>query len=224
MRIRGEIAIRRSDLALLAATIRELRPDLLCIVGFPWIVPDTILEIPRVGAVNVHPALLPRHRGPLPLFWTYHSDDRQTGVTIHRAIAKPDAGDIFAQRRFELERGLPVERLARRLEEEGARLLCRVADDIAGGSLIANPQNEGMATFAPRPAKGQKMIDFATWPAERVWHFLHGLVPFYVEPIGVKYRAVGGYRTEILGEPGTTARARNGWMLHCLDGSVELLR
>ena len=112
----------RSD-PTLRVLLEEARPDLLCVASFPWLLAPALLAIPRLGAVNVHTALLPRHRGPLPLFWIYHADDRETGVTVHWMIEQADAGAIIRQSAFPLPRGLPVDELNRQNARAAGPLL-----------------------------------------------------------------------------------------------------
>src|SRR5215813_12698026 len=81
----------------LCERLRDLRPDLICIAIFPRILPRDLTGIAPLGAINAHPSLLPRHRGPLPLLWTYHADDRDAGVTVHHMNQVFDAGDIIVQ-------------------------------------------------------------------------------------------------------------------------------
>ncbi|TFH67016.1 MAG: hypothetical protein E4G90_00525 [Gemmatimonadales bacterium] len=213
----------------IVARLQALRPDLLCIAGYPWILSAGTLTIAPLGAINVHAALLPRHRGPLPLFWIYYHNDRQTGVTVHRAIVEADAGDILGQVSFPLPRGLPVEELNRINGEYAARALGPVLRDLDAGRAVARPQDETLATLAPRIRPGTPMIEFASWDVERVWHFMAGLYPRFVEPlsledgVSVRYRGIHGYeRTPHRLAPGTVRRVAGGADLYCLGGRVRL--
>src|SRR5438128_3604782 len=86
----------------------DASPDLICIATFPAVLRRELLQLATGGGINVHSSLLPRHRGPDPLFWTYLNDDRQTGVTIHWLDERVDAGPILLQREISLARGRPV--------------------------------------------------------------------------------------------------------------------
>ncbi len=88
---------RRSSLAPL---LEAVRPDLVLCMGFPWRVPPEALAVPRLGWLNGHPSLLPRHRGPIPVAWAIRDGDAEIGVTFHRMDAELDTGPILAQRRF----------------------------------------------------------------------------------------------------------------------------
>ena len=212
-----------------AAALADARADVICLAGYPWLLSSAVFAQPRLGAINLHGSLLPRHRGILPLFWIYYHDDRDTGVTVHRVTDRADAGAILGQDAFSLPRGLPVDRLNTLNAERGGPLLATTLDALESGSAIERPQDERLATPAPRITRGASMVDFAHWGAERVWHFLAGLNPRFQEPLvdtsgrSVGYREVRGFT---LGSqdrpPGRVERAAGRLTLHCRDGSVEL--
>lgn len=213
------------------ARVRAARPDVICIAGYPWLLRGEVIASPPALTLNVHAALLPRHRGPLPLFWIYHQNDRETGVTVHAVTDRADAGDIFGQERCPLPRGFPVEELNRLNAERGARLLLRVLADVAGGRASPQPQDDARASLAPRVRPGARMIDFDRWEVERVWHFCAGLFPRFIEPLStvdgtpVSYGGVLGYELcDTPHPPGSVTRAPHGYDLHCLGGRVRLRR
>lgn len=88
---------RRSTIAPLLASVE---PDLVVCMGFPWKIPPDALAVPRLGWLNGHPSLLPRHRGPLPVAWAIREGDEEIGITFHRMDADLDTGPILAQRRY----------------------------------------------------------------------------------------------------------------------------
>jgi methionyl-tRNA formyltransferase len=212
----------------LATSLQQLRPDLLCVSTFRWLVAPAIYSIPRFGALNLHSSLLPRHRGPVPLFWIYYHDDRETGVSVHRLAERADAGDVLMQEAFPLPRGFSVERLNEENARRGAGLLVRAVDAIASGTAAFAPQDESRATAAPPVRRATAMVCFEEWDVERVWHFLAGLYPRFREPLSaggraVAYRGVEGYeRTSETQRPGTVVPAVGGWHLHCRGGVVRL--
>jgi len=218
----------RSDPAL-ASLLRASRPDLLCVASFPWLLAPETYSLARLGAINVHAALLPRHRGPLPLFWIYHADDRETGVTVHWMSEQADAGDIMFQSSFPLPRALPVEDLNRRNAAVAGPLLGRALEAIAAGDPPRVAQDESRATAAPFVRAGTPMVAFDSWGAERTWHFLAGLYPRFIEPLrddrgdALVYRGVHGFSIEShCRVPGTVERAGKGARLFCRDGFVQL--
>jgi methionyl-tRNA formyltransferase len=210
--------------------VRRARPDLICVASFPKLIPPDVIGAAPLGAINLHPSLLPRHRGPLPLFWTYHADDRSTGVTVHQLTERFDAGDIILQHAFPLSRGYPVARLDEDVAVHGAMLFEAAVAAIAAGTARPIAQDEGMATMAPRVRRGSPMVNFDEWDVERVWHFLTGLGPGFREPLKdhlgkpVSYNRTLGFERGAARTAGSVDTVDSGWRLHCRDGIVLLGR
>lgn len=228
---RGIPVINASDdlSGALCERLRALRPDLICIAIFPRILPRDLTGIAPLGAINAHPSLLPRHRGPLPLFWTYRCDDRITGVTVHHANERFDAGDVILQDRFDLPRAYPVAELDREVADRAAPLLHAAVEQLGLGCAPRISQDESAATYAPVPRPGTPMVPFDQWDVERVWHFLAALCPRYREPLvdedgrDVLYNRVIGYsRVASRVAPGGVERCEGGWTLHCRNGLLRL--
>jgi methionyl-tRNA formyltransferase len=86
--------------AAIAPLLASVEPDLVVCMGFPWKIPPDALAVPRLGWINGHPSLLPRHRGPVPIAWTIRAGEEEMGVTFHRMDAELDTGPILAQTRM----------------------------------------------------------------------------------------------------------------------------
>jgi methionyl-tRNA formyltransferase len=192
------------------------RPDLICIGTFPSILSPAILRLPLKGAINVHWSLLPRHRGPDPLFWTYVNDDRVAGVTLHWVDEGVDTGPIVLQREIALERGRRIASLYGELAAIGGQLFIEAIALIAAGNPPRAPQDERLATRERSRHAESWRIDFETWPAERVWHVLRGLGTGLVPGLSGTARSYKVERHERT--PGTFDGAR----LFCRDGYVEI--
>jgi methionyl-tRNA formyltransferase len=130
--------------------LKTAQPDLICIASFPWLIPPAVFEYPRWGAINLHPSLLPLHRGPTPMFWVYYEDERRSGVTVHRVSRKADSGAILGQEIIELPPGATIQHLYDETTGRGPSLLARVVDEIERGVSTAAPQHEAQATKEPR--------------------------------------------------------------------------
>ena len=216
--------------ATLASRMAAARLDLACLATFPWPLPVPVIRAPRLGSVNVHASVLPRHRGPNPWFWTYHADDREAGVTVHVCEARVDRGAILAQARWPLARGHSVKLLHGEVAVRGAALLPELIANAETILANARPQEHDGATAAPRVRPDTPMID-PSWPTERTWHFLSGLVGQYQEPLRtagrpLRYSRVPGYElAEPRSAPGSVERERGraSWKLWCGDGFVRLL-
>jgi methionyl-tRNA formyltransferase len=221
----------RLGVPLIAATdVERLRPDVIVVASFPHIIPAAMLTAARIGALNVHMSLLPRHRGPDPLFWTYWDDDHVAGVTIHWMNERLDAGDIVAQDALSLERGLASRELYMRLASCGVQLLAGVLAQVASGNAPRQPQDERYATYESAADIAHARIPFAQWPAERVWHVLRGLGD---QRSGLLAGAAGrplphgrAARYRITGDvqPGQIAVGDAGYEVHCRDGVVTVDR
>ena len=217
------------DLSALCERLRALQPHLMCVAIFPRMLPRDLIGVAPLGAINAHPSLLPRHRGPLPLFWTYHADDRFAGVTVHHANERFDAGEVILQERFALPRAYPVADLDRDVAECAAPLLRAAVEQLGLGGAPRQAQNESAATYAPLFQPGTPMVPFDQWDVERVWHFLAGLCPRYREPLvdasgrEAFYDKVTGYRLDrSRGTPGSVESCEGGWNLQCRNGVVRL--
>src|SRR5262245_53812688 len=121
---------RRSTIAPLLASVQ---PDLVVCMGFPWNIPADALAVPRLGWLNGHPSLLPRHRGPLPIAWAIREGDDEIGITFHRMDVDLDTGPILSQQPFQL-RGLEEpDAFYRRFGEVVAGALAEALERLAAG-------------------------------------------------------------------------------------------
>lgn len=141
-RIRDPEALKR---------LRSLSPDLLVVVAYGQIIPRSVLEIPRLGAVNVHASLLPRHRGAAPVAGAILAGDHETGVTIMRMDEQLDHGPILAVRATPIEDREDAAQLTSRLAEMGAKLLVEALANFDQLPVVG--QDHSRATTAPRLKK-----------------------------------------------------------------------
>ena len=204
-------------------------PDLICVATFPSILRRELLEVAPRGGINIHWSLLPKHRGPDPLFWTYLNDDRQTGVTVHWLDEHVDAGPILLQREIPLARGRPMLDVYRELTTIAGELLSSAVSLIRAGTAPHIEQDERIATHEPARNAGTWSLDVANWPAERVWHVLRGLTVGSAEllrdergkplPHGI---ARGYIERKHDRAPGTIERSRDGIRVFCRNGFVDV--
>jgi methionyl-tRNA formyltransferase len=130
---------RRSTIAPLLASVQ---PDLVVCMGFPWKVPPEALAVPRLGWLNGHPSLLPRHRGPLPVAWAIRSGDDEVGITFHRMDADLDTGPILSRRAFPLGGLEPPESFYTRFGVVIGEALAEALERLAAGDE-GTAQEEG---------------------------------------------------------------------------------
>lgn len=212
----------------LAARLASLRPELTCVATFPSLLPPSILTLASAGAIGLHPSLLPRRRGPDPLFWTYFDGDAETGVTVLRLDQGEDTGPIVSQAVVPVPRGRAGRDLYEEIARHGAALLAQAVADAAAGRLNGRSQDEAQATRQPLPTPQTCAVELRDCGAEWLWHFLAGLGPHrpFVRVNGAPllHGAVRGYALEPLRPPGIVERSRRGWRLHCRDGYVDVGR
>jgi methionyl-tRNA formyltransferase len=211
-----------------AERLAEIAPDLIVVASFPRILGKAIRSTARLGAINAHLSLLPRHRGPDPLFWTYFHGDETTGVTIHRIDDGVDTGPILAQRERTIARGTPGAELYLTLAGMAASMLGEAVAAIESATATERQQRDEDASAEKRPGEERWTVDYAVWSAERLHHFLRGVehrpdaeIP---DARGVRHRIgrVAGWRKgPAPGTPGSIEHAGGRLTISCIDGVVE---
>lgn len=155
------------------------RPDVLCAACFPWRLPPDVLATARLGALNVHPSLLPANRGPQPLFWTFRLGHSRSGVTIHLMNEQLDSGDILAQESLDVPEGISYRELEEQCALLGSQLLTRTVADLYHGRAVRQPQDEHLSSVYPSPANRGERTDFTIdprqWDARHVYNFICGV-------------------------------------------------
>jgi methionyl-tRNA formyltransferase len=152
--------------------LRGLQPELLIVSCFRYILPGSWLAVPAHGAWNMHPSLLPRLRGPDPLYWTFH-ENAQPGVSVHRMSARVDAGPILAQALLQFPDGISYAEAERHCAEAGGGLCVDALRALAKGTLASVPQVEADAAFFPLPS-GADFIVTADWKVRHAFNFMRG--------------------------------------------------
>jgi methionyl-tRNA formyltransferase len=152
-----------------ARGIADPVPDLLVVVSFGLIIPQWFLDIPRVGAINVHPSLLPKYRGPSPVQWVIWNGERETGITVIRMNERMDAGDILYQESIPLDPEEDGATLSRRLSLRVPEILPSIVEEVGNrGFGHGVPQEEREATYTPLITKEMGRIDWHRGAAEIV--------------------------------------------------------
>lgn len=158
--------------------ITSLEPDLLVVVAFR-ILPAVILEIPKIGSVNLHASLLPKYRGAAPIHWAVIKGENETGCTIFILDEKVDTGKIISQKKIEIGPMETTGDVYEKLKVLGADLLLKSIHKIAENSVEPIPQNHEKATSAPKLFRDNTKIDFHK-SAQQVHNLIRGLNPFPV--------------------------------------------
>jgi methionyl-tRNA formyltransferase len=149
--------------------------DLFVLASYGRVLPTQLLELPRLGALNVHPSLLPKYRGATPIQTAIANGERETGVTIMLMDAGLDTGDLVLQRTIVIEPGETYGELHDRLAVAGATLLGQALDLAARSELTAQPQR-GAASLTRPLSKDDLRIDWS-WPPERIVNTVRAFSP-----------------------------------------------
>lgn len=136
------------------------RPDLLVVAAYGLLLPQWLLDWPKVAAVNIHASLLPRWRGASPIHYAILAGDPETGISIMRMAQELDAGPVYAQERLPIASTDTTGQLHDQLAALGAQLLLSSLPGIIDGTLEAVPQDETEVTYAPKISKSQAKLDW----------------------------------------------------------------
>lgn len=158
-------------------TLINMDIDLLITAAYGQILPNSLLEAPRLGAINVHASLLPKLRGGAPIHYALIEGHKEAGVTIMYMAEKLDAGDMLSQSAIPIEEEDNVGTLFEKLSIVGADLLVETLPAILDGSIVAVPQNEAEVTFARNISREQERIDWNK-SARAIFNHVRGMNPF----------------------------------------------
>ncbi len=206
--------------------MRALKPDLVVTAAFGQILSKKLLEVPRMGTVNVHASLLPRHRGAAPINWCLIQGEKVTGVTTMLTDAGLDTGDMLLKKEVEIGENETAGELTERLAQVGAELLAETIRRYAAGEIAPVKQNEAEMTYEPLLTKELGRIDW-TQDARTIANLVRG-----VNPWPGAYTAVDGGALKIWlakpagaetdQKPGTVIRAsaKEGLFVACGNGTA----
>ncbi len=160
-----------------AAALQDLQPDVMVVVGYGQIIPQSIIDIPRHGILNVHASLLPKYRGAAPIQWAIANGETETGITIMRIDAGLDTGDMLCKWSTPISESETAPELNRRLASAGASLLIKSLQKIEAGTAVYEPQNNAEASFAPILKKEDGRVDWLR-TAREINNRLRGFTPW----------------------------------------------
>jgi methionyl-tRNA formyltransferase len=207
--------------------VKSLGPELMVVVGYGQIIPQTIIDLPKYGILNVHASLLPRYRGAAPIQWAIANGETQTGVTIMQIDAGLDTGDMLLKASVPIAEDETAPELSTRLASLGAGLLIEALQQIATQSVRREKQNEAEATYAPVLKKEDGLIDWSR-PARQIYNRLRGFAPWpgaYTTFRGYQLLVLSARVAEISrASPGTLQSDRRTLLAACGENSaLELL-
>ena len=208
--------------------LKALQPDVIAVVAYGKILPQRVLDIPRLGCVNIHASVLPSLRGSGPVQWSILNGFDETGVTAMYMAAEMDAGDIIEIRKTPIELFENAQSLLDRLADIGGDLLCDTLVAMENGTAKRTPQEHDKATFAPMLNKTMCPIDW-TKNSRQIIDHVRGLDPWPVattEICGTRFKIYEVRPTDkktdkAAGTP--IALTKQGLEIACDEGEVLVI-
>lgn len=208
--------------------LKAFEPDLLVVAAYGRILPNAILEVPRIAPINVHASLLPRHRGAAPIEGAILAGDAETGVTIMRIVEQMDAGPMYFQRKIPIEPTDTQATLKEKLAQVGANAMLEAIALAARGALVETPQDEALATYTSQVEKKDAVIEWAL-SAEQIDRMTRAYDPWPVARTRLGIDSVLIWRVAVVdedagsGTPGTIVSVKPEPIVQCGSGRLRLI-
>ena len=216
LQVRHPVSLRSEDAAKAFAA---LGADVAVVVAYGLILPQSVLDAPRLGCLNIHASLLPRWRGAAPIHRAIMAGDAETGVCIMQMEAGLDTGPVLLREATAIGPEETTADLHDRLSVMGARLICAALDRLA--DLRAEPQPAEGVTYAAKIDKAEARVDF-TQPAAQVDRLIRGLSPFPGVWVDVQGERVKLLRSRLAVGQGAPGQVLQGFTIACGVGAVEV--
>ena len=179
--------------------IKRINPDVICVVAYGKILPKELLDIPKLGCINVHGSLLPKYRGAAPIQWAVLNGDKKTGITTMYMDVGMDTGDMILKEETEIGDNETTGELWNRLSVIGGNLLVKTLKLIEEGKAPREKQGENF-TLAPMLNKGMAKIDWQNQTAEGIKNLVRGLNPIMGAYSFLNEKKIKFWKVEILNE------------------------
>ena len=216
--------------------IKELNPDVICVVAYGKILPKEILEIPEYGCVNVHGSLLPKYRGAAPIQWAVLNGDKTTGITTMYMDEGMDTGDMILKKEVEIKENETTGELWNKLAYEGGKLLVETLKQIEQKTAPRIPQT-GEFTIAPMLDKKMAKINWEEKTANQIKNLVRGLNPIMGAYTMLENKKIKFWKVENISQnelktidtnakkPGTIllADSKIGLYIQTIDGAIKVL-
>jgi len=207
-------------------SLRAYRPEVVVMASFDQVLAAETLAVPTRGWLNIHPSLLPRHRGPEPIYWTIANGDREAGITVHLTVPRIDAGPILAQRRVGVFDDDTAGTLSKRLVAEGLIALDETLTRLEAGQAEAIPSDLEHGSYEPPVRHTELDWDQPLQQIDRLVRAGHPDQPPYFTYRGQRRYLYGirGIRPRSGERPGVLASGRAGEMTAAVRDAVVAVR
>ncbi len=217
-----------------AEHLKKYQPDLFIVADYGEILKSLILDMPNMGAINVHGSMLPKYRGAAPIQRSLINGDLKTSISIVKMVLALDAGDVLAHEEIDLPPSMTFGELAQKMSLLSCPLLIKVIDQIKAGTLLPVPQDPFQVTFAPKITSAETEIKWNR-PAADIHNLIRGISPqpgawCWVQ-IGADKKRLKIKRSEVVSDPVSDKGyfgenivfSDKEWIIACGSGALKLL-
>jgi methionyl-tRNA formyltransferase len=200
---------------------RNLNPDIAVVAAYGLILPQIILDTPRLGCLNIHGSLLPRWRGAAPIHRAIMSGDTQTGVAIMKMSAGLDEGDVFKMQSVPLDLSSTTGDIHHQLAHIGSDLLLEVIANIINNNIVATPQDNHAVIYADKITKQECELDFVNQTATQIIQKINGLNPFpsaFFIKNNQRYKI---HQAELIEKSGIAGDIDDNFIIYCQSYAIR---
>ncbi len=208
--------------------VKELNPDLILTIAYGQIVPQGLLDIPRLGCLNLHGSLLPKYRGAAPIQYALINNEKVSGMTLMEMIDKMDAGKMYAKEEVIIDEEDNSTSLFEKMGDAACQLVINALPKYINGELHGEEQDENLVSFCPTIKPEQERINLEL-EAKEINGWIRGLSDapgayLYLDDLKLKIYKAKVINDLIEGEVGEIVKAdKSGLVLQCKDGQLNLL-
>ena len=205
--------------------IRDYKPDVIVVIAFGQIIPESILEIPQYGCVNIHGSLLPKYRGAAPIQWAVLDGEKESGVTSMLMDKGIDTGDMLLKRSIKLAEDETSGSLFDKLMALGAETLIETLEGLEKGSITPEKQGDSPTDYAKMLTKEMGLIDFTRTAAE-LDCFVRGMNPWPSAYTTLDGKTLKIWRAKPVAEKGKTGSVlrvgKDSFIVGCGENALEI--
>lgn len=208
--------------------VNDLKPDVIVTLAYGQIVPQGLLDIPTLGAINLHGSLLPKYRGAAPIQYALINNDKVTGMTLMRMVKEMDAGEMYDKEEVEISPEDNSTSLFEKMGDAALKLILRALPKYLNGELKGIPQDESLVSFCPTIKPEEEKLDLSN-SIDKISGYIRALSELpgaylYLDNQKFKIYQAKIISDEVIGKVGEIVKAdKNGLYLQCKDGLLSLL-
>jgi len=207
--------------------IKEINPDIIITCAYGQIIPEELLNIPKLGCINIHASLLPKYRGGAPIHHALMNGDRETGITLMYMDKGMDSGDMIVKEEIKINEEDDIESLSQKLSLLGTKMIIEHLPNIIQGNCPREKQDESKVIFSPIIKREHELIDFYQ-TNEEVYNLCRALSPAplpYFVINGTEYKVAKCEKVKANGEVNTvTEVTKDSFTIMCSNGGIKITR